>query len=62
MSEIKTAKNGPLLCSGELKLVDADGNAIDTGGKEMVALCRCGDSANKPFCDGAHSKKGDWAS
>jgi CDGSH-type Zn-finger protein len=35
---------------------DADGNLHPT--KEMVALCRCGASAKKPFCDGTHSKVG----
>ena len=60
MTEIKTPKNGPLLVTGDLKLLDENGDAIDTSGKPMVALCRCGDSANKPFCDGSHQQKGDW--
>lgn len=53
--EIKATENGPLLISGQATVTDADGNASETQGS-MVALCRCGQSANKPFCDGSHSK------
>jgi CDGSH-type Zn-finger protein len=58
---ITAKKNGPYLVSGdlgELALSDADGNKYDLTGKQAVALCRCGASVNKPFCDGAHSKIG----
>lgn len=55
---IKVRPNGPYLVSGPISLVDGDGTAFDIAGKEMVALCRCGGSVNKPFCDGAHSKLG----
>ena len=50
---------GPYLVQGGIKIVDADGNeiAIDGDG-DMVFLCRCGDSANKPFCDGTHRQVG----
>ncbi len=54
-------KNGPYVVSGdlnELNLTDADGNKYDLTGKQTVALCRCGASTNKPFCDGQHSKIG----
>lgn len=54
-------KNGPYVVSGdlsELNLTDADGNKYDLTGKPAVALCRCGASVNKPFCDGTHSKIG----
>lgn len=54
-------KNGPFIVSGDLsglKLSDADGNPYDLTGKQTVALCRCGGSVNKPFCDGTHSKIG----
>ncbi|WP_428265579.1 CDGSH iron-sulfur domain-containing protein [Haliangium sp.] len=55
---IKIAKNGPLLISEEVEVVDMDSGdklAID---KFPIALCRCGQSGNKPFCDGTHSKVG----
>lgn len=54
-------KNGPYVVSGdlnELNLTDAEGNKYDLSGKPAIALCRCGASVNKPFCDGTHSKIG----
>lgn len=53
---ITPSDNGPYLVKGPIKLVDADGNAFEV--KETVALCRCGASDSKPFCDGSHSKIG----
>ncbi len=50
---IDTAKNGPLLLRGEFEIVDAQGQSVHIGNK--AALCRCGHSSNKPFCDGTHS-------
>ena len=41
-----------------MRLIDADGNAYDVGAKKVVALCRCGGSTTKPFCDGTHSRAG----
>jgi CDGSH-type Zn-finger protein len=58
---IMPKKNGPYIVTGdlsELTLIDADGNKYDLSGKQSVALCRCGASVNKPFCDGQHSKIG----
>ncbi|MGP6159211.1 MAG: CDGSH iron-sulfur domain-containing protein [Vulcanimicrobiaceae bacterium] len=49
---------GPYLVRGPVALRDADGNVFDLEGKEVVALCRCGGSTTKPFCDGTHSKIG----
>jgi CDGSH-type Zn-finger protein len=54
-------KTGPYVLSGDLsqlEIADADGNKIDISGKQAIALCRCGASTNKPFCDGTHSKIG----
>jgi CDGSH-type Zn-finger protein len=50
--------NGPYLVSGTIVLLDENGNPIDLEGREKFALCRCGGSVNKPFCDGTHSKIG----
>ena len=47
--------NGPLLVDGEFRLVDAQGNEVPVVKR---ALCRCGGSTTKPFCDGTHSKIG----
>ena len=58
---VMTKKNGPYIVTGdlsELNLTDADGNKFDISGKQTVALCRCGASVNKPFCDGAHNTAG----
>jgi CDGSH-type Zn-finger protein len=53
---ITVRNNGPYLVSGAVELRDADGNAYPA--KETMALCRCGASTKKPFCDGTHSKQG----
>lgn len=52
--EVNFTKNGPIMLSGNFKLIDGDGNLIDS--KSKAFLCRCGNSANKPFCDGTHKK------
>jgi CDGSH-type Zn-finger protein len=53
---IETIKNGPYIVTGEVKLIDADGNNYPV--EKRMALCRCGASTEKPFCDGTHSKIG----
>jgi CDGSH-type Zn-finger protein len=63
MSQVKITvrPNGPYRVedpSGVVELVDASGNKYDLTGKPIFALCRCGASVNKPFCDGTHSKIG----
>lgn len=56
---IKIRPNGPYLVTGPIDLTDADGNAVPIPeGKTTIALCRCGASVTKPFCDGTHSKIG----
>lgn len=55
-NRIKVRENGPLLCTGEIKVVDSEGEVLYSG--DDVALCRCGASANKPFCDGSHRDSG----
>jgi CDGSH-type Zn-finger protein len=51
--------NGPYLVEGEIEVVDVDGNKVDTSARgPRIALCRCGASVTKPFCDGTHSKIG----
>jgi uncharacterized Fe-S cluster protein YjdI/CDGSH-type Zn-finger protein len=47
---------GPLLLRGNLRVVDASGATIVTG--DAAALCRCGGTANPPFCDGTHARIG----
>lgn len=55
---ITPSDDGPNMVRGPVKIVDADGNEWDISGRQVVALCRCGQSENKPFCDGTHSKVG----
>jgi CDGSH-type Zn-finger protein len=50
-------ENGPLLVRGTFRITDTHGNEIDPG-RRTVALCRCGGSARKPFCDGSHDAIG----
>ena len=52
---IKIKENGPYIVEGDFNLVDANGQEIP---KKKTALCRCGGSTTKPFCDGTHSKIG----
>jgi len=52
---IKIRDNGPYVVEGDFTLTDASGNEVPILKK---ALCRCGGSTTKPFCDGTHSKIG----
>jgi CDGSH-type Zn-finger protein len=54
---ITMRRNGPLLVQGDVVLLDADGNVYEPP-KRPFALCRCGGSAKRPFCDGTHSRNG----
>jgi CDGSH-type Zn-finger protein len=57
--EIKVRENGPYRISGPVRLIDADGNEFelpDDG--RPLALCRCGHSKTKPFCDKSHREIG----
>jgi len=52
---IRCRENGPLVIQGQVKVVDHLGQEFALPrGKELLALCRCGHSGNKPFCDGSH--------
>jgi CDGSH-type Zn-finger protein len=56
-TKIIALDNGPYLVKGPVLLLDAEGNEFRTE-RATVALCRCGRSMTKPFCDGTHSKIG----
>jgi CDGSH-type Zn-finger protein len=64
--KISIKPNGPLrvesvrlpTLDAVVTLVDTDGTEFDLTGKPGISLCRCGASANKPFCDGSHGKIG----
>jgi uncharacterized Fe-S cluster protein YjdI len=54
--EIDAIPDGPLYVRGAVRVTDADGGVFAE--QRRVALCRCGASANKPFCDGSHTESG----
>jgi CDGSH-type Zn-finger protein len=55
---IRVRDNGPLLVEGPFALLDVEGKPLPLPtNKPAIALCRCGHSQNKPFCDGAHKSK-----
>lgn len=62
MGFIKVRQNGPYLVDdAEITLIDWNGNEYQIP-KRPFALCRCGGSQNKPFCDGTHKTNGFQAS
>jgi CDGSH-type Zn-finger protein len=60
-TSVKAVRNGPLQLKGTFRLLDPDGEEYDLAGQRIVLLCRCGHSANQPFCDSSHTRTG-WAS
>ncbi len=57
-TKITIRDSGPLLIDGDITLCDAKGGEYDLAGKTVHAFCRCGESQNKPFCDGSHKTAG----
>jgi CDGSH-type Zn-finger protein len=55
---VKIIDNGPIKISGEVNLVDENDNPVPPEDSEDIWLCRCGQSKEKPFCDGTHDKCG----
>ena len=55
---ITPMENGPYIVRGPVTLLDVDGSEYDVSERKTIALCRCGGSTTKPFCDGTHSKTG----
>ena len=57
--KITALPNGPIRVESEdLQILDGQGNAFGLAGRTVISLCRCGQSANKPFCDGSHARVG----
>jgi len=56
--EITVSNNGPLRLRGNMVVKDQEGGVYDLAGRDSISLCRCGHSANKPFCDGSHARVG----
>ena len=53
-TKITVRNNGSIRVEGDFTLFDQEGRAFDLSGRTQISLCRCGHSANKPFCDGSH--------
>ncbi|HEY6809473.1 MAG TPA: CDGSH iron-sulfur domain-containing protein [Gemmatimonadales bacterium] len=64
MTSITPKANGPLVVEGPCRIVTPDGRELsppprkDGSPAQVIVLCRCGGSANKPFCDGTHKRNG----
>lgn len=58
MATVKIFNNGPIVINGDFTITDQDGSEYDVKGRTQIGLCRCGLSANKPFCDGTHGRQG----
>jgi CDGSH-type Zn-finger protein len=57
-TKVSVNNNGPLRIEGEFTINDAAGKEFGLAGRTVISLCRCGHSANKPFCDGSHARVG----
>jgi len=57
VARITPYRDGPYLLRGDFELIDQDGNPIETH-RTTIALCRCGRSQTRPFCDGTHKLMG----
>jgi CDGSH-type Zn-finger protein len=53
-TKITVNSNGSIKLEGDFEIVDKAGNVYDLAGRDVVSICRCGRSQNKPFCDGSH--------
>ena len=57
-TKIDVRNNGPLRIEGSFTIHDQSGKEFGLAGRTVISLCRCGHSANKPFCDGSHARVG----
>jgi CDGSH-type Zn-finger protein len=57
-TKITVNHNGSIRVEGDFEIVDPEGRPFGLAGRTMIGLCRCGHSANKPFCDGSHKTSG----
>jgi CDGSH-type Zn-finger protein len=53
-TKVTVNNNGSIRIEGDFSMHDAAGKEFGLGGRSVISLCRCGHSANKPFCDGSH--------
>jgi CDGSH-type Zn-finger protein len=57
-TKVTVRNDGSILIDGDFELLDPQGEKFGLGGRTSIGLCRCGQSANKPFCDGSHARTG----
>jgi CDGSH-type Zn-finger protein len=57
-TRIEVRSDGSIKVEGDFEIVDQNGKPFGLNGRTRIALCRCGHSETKPFCDGAHRKHG----
>ena len=54
-TKITVRDHGPRFIEGDFEIVDPEGRVFELAGRTSIKLCRCGQSSNKPFCDGTHA-------
>ena len=57
-TKITVNNDGLIRIEGDFEICDQTGTPFGLGGRTVIGLCRCGQSMNKPFCDGSHAKTG----
>ena len=57
-TKVSVFSNGPIRIEGDFEILDPTGAVFGLAGRTVISLCRCGQSANKPFCDGSHARTG----
>ena len=58
MTKVTVRNDGSILIDGDFEILDPQGEKFGLAGRTSIGLCRCGQSANKPFCDGSHARTG----
>jgi CDGSH-type Zn-finger protein len=56
-TKVTVFTNGPLRVEGDFTVVDQEGKEFGLGGRSAITFCRCGHTANSPFCDGSHKRQ-----
>jgi CDGSH-type Zn-finger protein len=57
-TKVTVLNDGSVRLEGDFTIHDPEGTPFGLAGRTVISLCRCGQSANKPFCDGAHNRTG----
>jgi CDGSH-type Zn-finger protein len=57
-TKITVANDGSIRIEGDFEILDQQGGKFGLAGRTVISLCRCGQSQNKPFCDGSHARTG----